>query len=394
MIRVICDYCLWRIIEDDKKYKLIMYADAKYKKPIVKLLSFIDVTIEKFVSDMPCEDEKSVYDLLFEDKSKIVILVCKDDFQTARGILEGMGLQLGISFKDINHYCSESGSMPYVYDPMMGYNLETKDMESRGFRVFGDLHGKGLRILTLGGSTTDAYIYPLRSWSEWLHDEMTERGIANTVICGGVAGYRSSEEMLKLIRDGFILSPDIVINYSGYNDCFLQEYPYINDYMREICSYINQTMESKDIYQDNWTSKSTGGINGDFSECIEKMYQFWITNQRMIHAICQVHGVKHMTCLQPSLFNGKKWLSDYERSYALNLVYISGKRYKRGDLEYRVKAFRELAQEDIARTEWLYDLSEVLDNEDAYIDMCHLNENGNRIIARKIAEILVSRSCQ
>ena len=71
MIRVICDYCLWRIIEDDKKYKLIMYADAKYKKLIVKLLSFIDVTIEKFVSDMPCEDEKSVYDLLFEDKSKI-----------------------------------------------------------------------------------------------------------------------------------------------------------------------------------------------------------------------------------------------------------------------------------------------------------------------------------
>lgn len=387
MFRIPCDYALWRIIEDAKEHRLVMYADDKYINSIVKLLSFVDVMIEEFVSDTPSEGEKSVYDLLFENKEKIIIMVCKDDFQSARKILEGMGFRLGVNFKDINHYCSETEAAPYIYDPMLGYNLGNPNKETEGFRVFGDLHGDGLRVLTLGGSTTDAYLYPLKSWSEYLHAELSKRGVSNVVLCGGVAGYRSSEELIKLMRDGFALHPDIVVNYSGYNDCFLEEYPYINDYMREMCDYINGTAQSRDIY----TDKSTWGIKGEFVECIESMYQFWMSNQTMIHAVCQANQVKHLTFLQPSLFNGKKWLSTYERSYALNLVYISSKRYKRKDLEARVIAFRKLAQKNVESTEWLYDLSDILDDEDAYVDMCHLNEHGNQVVAEKIAERIVCK---
>lgn len=68
-------------------------------------------------------------------------------------------------------------------------------------------------------------------------DLLNRKGCSNVVICGGVAGYRSSEELFKLIRDGFDFKPDIVLNYSGFNDLYLQEYPYINFYMKQISHY-------------------------------------------------------------------------------------------------------------------------------------------------------------
>lgn len=387
MLRITCDYALWRIIEDSKQYKLVLYADKKYKKSILKMLTFVDVVVDGCVSDMPCGDEKSVYDLLFENRDEMMVLVCKDDFQSARRILGGMGFQLGVSFKNINHYSREIGTMPIVYDPMLGYNIGNPNAEAEGFRIFGDLNGKGVRVLTLGGSTTDAYLYAFKSWSECLHDQLNQRGVSNVVMCGGVVGYRSSEELIKLIRDGFVLNPDIVINYSSVNDCFLEEYPYINNYMREMCNYINETVKLENDNKDSWIDKTTWGDKGRIGG-IEDMYSFWKTNQTMIHAVCQVHGVRHITFLQPSLFNGKKRLSEQERLYALNLVYVHAARYKKADLISRVPAFHRLVQEDVKNVEWLHDLSDVLGKEDVYIDYCHLNERGNQVIAEKIAEYI------
>lgn len=386
MFRIICDHDLWRVIEDSRQYKLILYTDKKYQKPILKLLAFVDVVIDGCVSDIPCGYEKSIYDLLLEDKDEMIVLVYKDNFQSARKMLEGMGFQLGVSFKNVKRYSGETWAMPNVYDPMLGYNIKNLNAEAEGFRIFGNLNEKGLRVLTLGGSTTDAYIYPFRSWSECLHEQLIKRGISNVIMCGGVAGYRSSEELIKLIRDGFALNPDVVINYSGYNDCFLEEYPYINDHMRQMCSFINGKVELESAYKSNWDNKATWGVKSSFRKCIEDMYPFWKTNQLMIHSLCQARNVRQMTFLQPSLFNGKKRLSDYERSYALNLIYLTEKRYKREDLISRMTMFRRLAQEDIKNMEWLHDLSGALDEEDVYIDLCHLNERGNWIIAEKIAE--------
>lgn len=132
-------------------------------------------------------------------------------------------------------------SLPYYYDPLLGYNLGTKNKDTAGFCIYGDMQNAKFHILTLGGSTTDPSIYPFKCWSECLHDLLEEAGLSNAVICGGVAGYTSAEELFKLIRDGFSLKPDIVLNYSGGNDMQVEEeYPYINFYMREIGEYLVQ----------------------------------------------------------------------------------------------------------------------------------------------------------
>jgi lysophospholipase L1-like esterase len=66
---------------------------------------------------------------------------------------------------------------------------------------------------------------------------MRSKGVPGTVVNGGTGGYTSNQELLKLIRDGLELRPDIVISYSGVNDRgFYGELPYpmVHTYQRQL----------------------------------------------------------------------------------------------------------------------------------------------------------------
>ena len=72
-------------------------------------------------------------------------------------------------------------------------------------------------ILALGGSTTDGVKFP-NSWPEQLARILDANKIPAVVINGGIGGYSTSQDMFKLVRDGFEFKPDIVIEYAGVND--------------------------------------------------------------------------------------------------------------------------------------------------------------------------------
>lgn len=389
MLRVISDYSLWGLIEDSKNYKMILYADLKYREQITRILKLVDVELAYQISDGDEEGCCQIYDLLYENKDQIMVIVAKDNFSDAQKALTEVGFQLGVNFKNIEHYSNESNSLPYYYDPVLGYNLATREKDTAGFCIYGDEKKAGIRILTLGGSTSDAAIYPFKSWSEWLHEILEEKGISNVVMCGGVAGYSSSEELFKLIRDGFSLNPDIVLNYSGLNDRAVEKaYPYINFYMRQICDYLIGKKDARTLHFDNYSFGISYGINGFMSGCLEDKSRFWLENQKMIHAVCQVRNVQHICFFQPALFNGAKQLSERERSYRASLVYVGAGRESKPDYADGIRTFRKLVQPEIGKYEWMYDLSDIFNEDDIYIDMCHVNEKGNWVIASTIAEIM------
>lgn len=386
MIRIINDFCLWELIEDAKHYKMILYADNQYVQPFKKLLKLVDVEVAYCISDDG--DSASIYDLLYEEKDKIMVIVVCDDFYLAKIKLEDLGLQLGTDFRDIQYYKRMINLVPYHYDPVLGYNLDTEDEETKGFRIFGDLNNaRAIRILTLGGSTTDAYTLP-NTWSECLHEILNEQSIDNVVICGGVSSYTSAGELFKLIRDGFALKPDMVLNYSGFNDIGLPRYPYINVYMRQMSRYLGVQNHINGVHFDQHKFGISWGVNGDFEGSIQDDYHFWINNQKMIHAVCNARDVCQITFLQPSLFNGKKKMSQTEQSYQQNLVYSGINRILTKELSENVKEFCFCAQSDVNELDWLYDLSEIFCDQDVYFDSAHVNDLGNKIIAENIADIV------
>lgn len=389
MLRVISDYSLWELIEDARQYRMILYADAAYRKPVQRLLQYIDVELDYCVADKPDDEARSVYELLYENADDIMVVAAGENFEALKAVLEGLGLRFTIDFKDIQRYSREVNAAPYNYDPILGYNLGKNEYGIEGFRVFGNIDNAELRILTLGGSTTDPFIYPFKSWSECLHEVLDRKGRSNVVICGGVAGYRSSEELFKLIRDGFVFEPDIVLNYSGFNDLYLEDHPYINFYMKQISQYLKTQNTKRTLHFDRHNFDVCWGLNGDFGGTVEEAYAFWIKNEKMIHALCEARQVKQITFLQPSLFNGKKIMSEYEQSYQLNLVYIASERFLETEFAKRMLEFTMVAQHDIGKYEWVKDLSDIMGDKDVYIDYCHVNELGNQIIAENIANVVL-----
>ncbi len=387
-MRVIRDFDLWFLIEDAKKYRMILYADQEYLERMQKTLYNLDVPVAYAVSDKAYGRVRSVYELLYEDPQTIMIIVAKHRFDQARKTLEGMGFRLGVQFKSMQRFLPETCAAPYYYDPVCGFNVYTETEGLQGFRVFGEAdHPSALRIVTMGGSTTDAFLYPFRSWSEFLHERLKQRGIENVVFCGGVAGYRSSEELFKMIRDGIGLAPQLVLNFSGSNDLSVFHYPYINGYMRTISAYLKNhadglnTRFGMNAFGVSW---GRGGVKTDTPQ-EEDYYSVWFQNQKMIHAVCEAFGIRHLTFYQPNMCNGKK-LTAYEQEYFLNACYWGPDRMTPEQTMRRAIVFRERVRQDAGKESWLADLSGIFDREEVYLDRLHVNETGNRLIAEHMIQ--------
>jgi len=115
-----------------------------------------------------------------------------------------------------------TAKMSYL-DPHLGYAHDHATDDGLGdvggvpgFAVYGDPDAPdALRIVALGGSTTD----PLDpgNWPRALQRLLANQGVPAVVFNGGVSGYSSNQELLKLIRDALPLEPDLVLSLSGIN---------------------------------------------------------------------------------------------------------------------------------------------------------------------------------
>ena len=120
-----------------------------------------------------------------------------------------------------------------------------------------------------------------------------------------------SQKLLKLIRDGVILRPDLMLSYSGINDVRIDTYDVENHFfMRKFMADILFTLikggKIKNWLQININLKTlTFGI-----ENWESKAEFWIRCERTMYAVCKEFGIKFHAFLQPKrvanreLFNG------------------------------------------------------------------------------------------
>ncbi len=383
MLRTVRDADLWALIKDAKQYKIIPYVDQKYYASFRKILQNLDIDPPYFVSDDACMELRSVYDLLTENADEIMVIVVKDSFPDARKVLEGLGLSMNHDFKDIQKVSFGASSGIYNYDPICGYNLDIPDEKYPGFKTHGSTcREKAVRIITLGGSTTDDFFPCFASWPEILHKSLEALGVPNIIYNGGVTGYSSGEELFKLIRDGICMEPDIVITYSGVNDAVKGANPYINDYMRQICAFLEGS--SKQLGSRRKTNAFGITWGNDCMGNYKNPAYFWLNNQKMMHSICECFGIRHFVFHQPNMVNGKARLSDYDKEYLLNTCYIGPEKYLLDDIAKQAKDFRQLIEQETSGLEWIIDATDIFNGADVYIDYAHVKESGNQIIAQEI----------
>jgi lysophospholipase L1-like esterase len=281
-------------------------------------------------------------------------------------------------------------------------------------------------IVCLGGSTTFAFLTcrlptgdfeATGSWAEELSRIMENKRISGTVFCGGSLGYKTSQDLLKLLRDVLEIKPDIVISYGGHNDCgsltngyhlypshFFWEarqkkipsdksfiLPNLVRYVRKI-AISNQKTDENRMYMG---SDEYWGIKSKMSP-----HEYMIRNWKIMNEICKLHDIEFWGVLQPFLGS-----SDVTRNngvltektlnyYSLDDVRCFASSEQLFDCYDRIRP--ELAQYgymqdfsgifDKQTTETIY--TYFRDKNKEYRDMCHVNQKGNRIIAENMFQML------
>jgi lysophospholipase L1-like esterase len=239
----------------------------------------------------------------------------------------------------------------YTLDPHLGYahgpnedGVKTVTQEYSwvgGFVVYSDSYSGPSElerpvILTLGGSTTDGAKYG-HSWPEHLAKRMAREGLPGTVVNGGTGGYSTTQELFKLVRDGLVFEPDLVISYSGVNDrgdYNEERHPMVHPYQARLFNGLVQPPGSSPVMPStvkaltlitnpNLTSTFDLNFGPEFETTLSNLYE---QNVLLMKAVSEARGSDFMAFIQPYRYLDTSEIANLEnpkrRAYAEKIVVL------------------------------------------------------------------------
>lgn len=295
-------------------------------------------------------------------------------------------------------------------DPHLGFAHDPRAHplfgEVPGFVRYGpDDGGPCLRIVALGGSTTDP-LTPLflgdpaavpespYCWPKALQENLARRGVRAEVFNGGVAGYTSAQELLKLTRDALPLEPDIVLCLDGVNEVGFghatPQHPMVHRYQRRVLTQMARQGEFPYLPNAARLLTAGGGTAGRTVEGVSlgmpvqrTAAEQWLANIRASRAVAGEFGADFLVFLQPVLGFGRYDANPVEREW----LEERGTEYLRD-----VEAFYTEARRLSAGLPYGVDLTDAFAaTPGCYLDARHQNERGVETLAEAVASVLAER---
>ena len=292
-------------------------------------------------------------------------------------------------------------------DPQLGYahpkktRLNSKKFGTTQWGGYGVHRAKSkefYKVYILGGSTSDPLMAVARRHGAWSMDfynecrRVRECGVWN----GGVGGYGSHQELLRLVRDIVPEKPDLVMSLHGPNELNrIRKAPFTTGFSNEL---IIQESKKGKVWLNNWwpNTLSTLAIirreddqpardreiyyGYDYSK--RSAFENWKANVAMMDAIATSQGTTYITVLQPLVGWG-----EYKPTKGLPGM-------KRGKKYFQlVNDFYLEATAHCATVDYCIDVSKAFDGKPPglYRDARHPNHDGNVIIAKAVTAELKSR---
>lgn len=315
---------------------------------------------------MVCGKEvKSPYDILYEQPNDVLVIIgaCQDsDVRQIQNQLAGFGLTEGL------HYMAAPFNDLYapldLLDPILGFS---RSGDLPGFRIH---HGKtpaARKVVALGASTTDYSFGGYRSWPEVFRDLCIDKGLDVAVYNGGIAGYFSAQEALKLIRDALPLEPAAIVTFDGLNDAsqqVLDRYPMYHPYSIKAFNALFANMPRGQLDINNEIKGVDYGVGLPTTR-----WESWYRNLRVMNGVCKEFHIPFFAFLQPNSLV-RQGVQHDEKGLLINQFYARA---------------RELA----ARSGFITDATGIFDDADGvYYDFAHYTEKGNILVAQFVFERL------
>ena len=340
---------------------------------------------------------------------------------------------LGLVFVSSDTYISQNidnNCLRMITHPILSHihehnnNCSIKDGYAEGSFVFYNNNSiNNEKIITLGGSTTDGFYQQYSNGNTYpllLDKIFKSKGKKIDIINGGVGGYNSTQELLKLITEvsELNLKTKVLISlnginelwgygqknlYSNKNNSFIiskyKDSPYLSPTLYSM--YVNQiwikqtkyvlfnflpNIQSLIIYltsKNNFEKTKFNILTNTHSYNLNN-FERWEKNITLMYKIAQSFNVNYFTFLQPTLgikgvqSNPKLNTSDDEIYNSINKDYLE-----------ELNEFYNQAKKKCKVLNFCYDLSDIAPpTGNNYSDARHHNKNGNYIIANIIYDIL------
>lgn len=227
----------------------------------------------------------------------------------------------------------------------------------------------------------------------------------------GELGWNSRQSLNQLISSlGDQYKPSLMVFYEGVNDVFYQcrkENKYLPSHSREIFlkNSINSPLSMigkstlRYIYEPykivinkfslnpNWVKSSPNydcHLNANKALTIA---QHFVKNWHTAYLLADTNKVPFYGILQPTLFSTKTDF-DYSNDAQGKKLYILKKQYEAvypliiEELKKECLMNKDFCNSIVDGTKWL------ISQNDVFIDFCHLNLKGNKIVAKQIADLL------
>ena len=351
-------------IKNHKKIYLYSKRDA-LAELLEEVLSIYGMRISGYVQDMEDESKniQNIYTLACEGTEDKLIVINESTSQRLVEIrknieLAGFSLESG-NYTGLQWYTRAKKIMLselHAYDdPLTGYSI-LYPQNMPGWKIYGK-EGNGVRILVLGGSTSSEEYHP-ENWISKLYHKFKEKNMDVTIYNGAHINDDIVTELLRLLRDGPVLLPQIVISMSGVNNLHYKK-----------C--VNQFNEERLINWVRWFSTEKEYCSGVPDD--ESLYFFWSRNVRLMKEISEFYGARFYGFLQPMNITMENKSIREKSMYEREAHMIGAMDFARlqSDNDDYVNLMRLFEHQD-----------------EMYFDMCHYTDRGHEIIADKVYEVI------
>lgn len=298
------------------------------------------------------------------DKFVIISEFSASDQADAIELMEEMGfsleeLSLTATWQYLNSRDFLTHKINNYPDSLVGYSIKKYENWIPGWAVYGPAEKGNIKILVLGGSTSSEGVLRFESWVKKFYRKLKENSMSVTIYNGAHCGNDITDEILRLLRDGYYLHPDIIISMSGVNNSYRKG---TNNEFNSEEAWITMKafMKEEDI------------ISGITAE--ESLYSFWVRNQKVIKIISDFLGAKYIGFLQPMNMTMEK-MDLKERAI------FERERGKRGAVEFGSLANEEDGYINLMR---MFEHTEGM-----FVDAVHYSDEANKYLASKVCEILM-----
>lgn len=363
-----------------KDKKIIIWGAGISGKQIQKALSLAEIKVAYFVDSRQIEGVFATDKLLEENKSECLVIVSPHHIPyivKIDEILEKWGWTSNVNF--INYVTDDiiqANQEISYFDPLLGFS-QIKDIE--GFSIHGDVKMAEHKIVVLGNCTSVSR----KAADVWVDYFVQNMGVDTVLYNGACAGYSSSQELLKLIRDVLALTPETIIVMNGVIDATEANreanYPY---YTRFECNLLNEYFGSENRVEEynNMQTVPTRVLYGQ--EDHEENWKQYIRNVRIMHAIADELKIKFFCFFQPSLYCNSYGLTEQEKEVLEDFYIKDGENPIYSTAHQFYKNVCSALNEEI----WFYQISEIFKGmrESAYLDEIHYTNEGHRMIAEYV----------